>query len=91
MQESFGPVEDNYYVHSIKPLYDEKVHHIIVNGCTNKIKETVEAKSSISVICHNKVILFAWALGPARNLESLGNMRFRMEKKHYTGLENVLY
>jgi len=41
-------------------LYDEKVHHIIVNGCSNQAKERVLPLQQH--VCKDRKILFAWAL-----------------------------
>ena len=46
-----------------KALHDEKVHHIIVNGCSNTRSENngrIESTSNFR--CNDKKILYAWAL-----------------------------
>ena len=62
VQEVFGPTHKNYYITKITTLHDEKVHHIIVDGCTNEIQEQTDAKNTYDIPCAGKSIIYAWAL-----------------------------
>jgi len=62
VQDAFGPLENNYYITKISAVSDGKVHHIIVDGCGDKIHKKSEAKSTDYVSCQNKAIIYAWAL-----------------------------
>ena len=51
-----------YYVSKIAALSDEKVHHIIINGCKNEPSGPTDVRDTTSISCKNQKILYAWAL-----------------------------
>ena len=62
IQDYFGPLENAYFIKKITVIKDEKVHHLIVDGCSDFVDGTAKAASTYKVNCRNKEILFAWAL-----------------------------
>jgi len=50
-----------YFISRIETLHDEKLHHIIVNGCSNRLDRLTEVVSTSSAPCSNPQILYAWA------------------------------
>ena len=84
-----------------KALHDGKVHHIIVNGCSNGYTAnggSVGATSSFN--CNDKKILYAWALnagelvlpeGAAVPIGGHSNVFQIQVECHYKGLGGKVY
>ena len=61
VRDLFG--KGSYYISKIEPLFDEKLHHLIINGCVNRIEKSSKVMSTSRAPCGEPKILYAWAQG----------------------------
>lgn len=57
----FGSLDEEVYIDKITAITDGKVHHLIIKGCSDEVKEVKPANSTFLSECVNHTIIFSWA------------------------------
>ena len=50
----------DFFITAVTPLFDEKVHHMIIKGCTDDVHHTRDATEHVN--CDGEQIIFSWAM-----------------------------